>query len=94
MFSTQNQVDLEAGLKQLVDDEGYAYAAGYMGSMMKEMLNLLPKRKQKEFLQQLQARNDNFQVEVQSLGNGAMVKIRRKDRGGPSDPSTERHWSM
>ena len=56
MFSTQNQVDLEAGLKQLVDDEGYAYAAGYMSSMMKEMLNLLPKRKQKEFLNLLPKR--------------------------------------
>jgi hypothetical protein len=94
MFSTQNQMDLEAGLKQLVADEGYAYAAGFMGSMMKDMINLLPKRKQKEFLQLVQAHNDNFQVEVQSLQNKALVKIRRKDVGGPTDPSTERYWTM
>jgi len=94
MFSTQNQMDLEAGLKQLVADEGYAYAAGFMGSMMKDMINLLPKRKQKEFLQLVQAHNDNFQVEVQSLQTKASVKIRRKDVGGPTDPSTERYWTM
>jgi hypothetical protein len=94
MFSTQNQTDMEAGLKQLVTDEGYAYAAGYMSSMITDMLNLLPKRKQKEYLQQLQVHNDNFQVEVKSLQTGAQVKIRRKDVGGPTDPSTERYWSM
>ena len=94
MFSTQNQQDFEAALKQLVADEGYAYASGFMSSMMKDMLNLLPKRKQKEFLQWVQAHNDNFRVEVPSLQTGAMVKIRRKDVGGVCDPSTERHWSM
>jgi len=94
MFSTQNQQDLEAGLKQMVADEGYAYAAGFMGSMMKDMLNLLPKRKQKEFIKQVQMVNENFQVEVPSLQNGAMVKIRRKDLGGVCDPSTEQYWSM
>lgn len=31
---------------------------------------------------------------VKSLMTGEDVTIRVEDRGGPCDPSTERHWSM
>lgn len=33
-------------------------------------------------------------VMVKSLMTGVMVEIDYRDRGGPNDPSTERHWSM
>jgi hypothetical protein len=94
MSSTQNQLDFAAEIKQLEQDEGYAYAAGYLSSMVEDMLKHLPKRCQKEYLQQLRQHNDDRLVEVKSLANQAMVKIRRKDLGGPCDPSTERYWSM
>jgi hypothetical protein len=36
----------------------------------------------------------NPEVEVQSLMNGATVKIRKSEVGTCSDPSTERYWTM
>lgn len=33
-------------------------------------------------------------VEVKSLMTGAPVQIRKSERGGCCDPSTERYWSM
>lgn len=33
-------------------------------------------------------------VEVKSLMTGAPVMIRKSERGGCCDPSTERYWSM
>jgi hypothetical protein len=94
MFSTRNQLDLDVEIKQMEADEGYAYSAGYLSSMVRDMLALLPKRKQKEFIQQLKHHNDMKMVAVKSLMNGAECMIPRKNLGTVSDPSTERHWSM
>jgi len=33
-------------------------------------------------------------VEVKNLMNGSPVMIRKSERGGCCDPSTERYWSM
>jgi len=94
MFSTQNQRDFEAELTQLVSDEGYEYAAGYFNSLLVEMLNLLPKRRQKFYIDMLKAGNDNKLVEVKSLMTGEKTTLARKLLGGPCDPSTEQYWSM
>lgn len=34
------------------------------------------------------------EITVKSLMNGKEVKIRKSERGGCTDPSTERYWSM
>ena len=94
MFKTVNQQAMEAALKQLIEDEGTAYAAGYLSSFVVSMLNDLPKRKQKAEIDQVLRHNADFKVTVKSLMNGADVEIRRGDRGTCVDPSTERFWSM
>jgi hypothetical protein len=94
MFSTDNQNALKAELDIMFDEQGAAFAAGYMNSMAQEMLNLLPKRKQKEFIKSVEAFNGRQLVTVKNLMSGADVEIRRSDRGTCVDPSTERYWSM
>ena len=94
MCKTENQIEMEKALKQLVEDEGYDYAAGYFSSVIVSMLASLPKRKQKEEIKLILRHNDDFKVTVKNLMTGQDVKIRRGDRGTCIDPSTERHWSM
>ena len=94
MFSTDNQNALKAELDIMFDEQGAAFAAGYLNSMAQEMLNLLPKRKQKEFIKSVEAFNGRQLVTVKNLMSGAEVEIRRSDRGTCVDPSTERYWSM
>jgi len=94
MFSTDNQHALKAELDIMFDEQGAAFAAGYLNSMAQEMLNLLPKRKQKEFIKSVAAFNGRQLVTVKNLMSGADVEIRRSDRGTCVDPSTERYWSM
>jgi hypothetical protein len=94
MFSTENQRELNAALNVMFEDQGAAFTAGYMNSMAQEMLNLLPKRKQKEFIKSVEAFNGRQLVKVKNLMSGAEVEIRRADRGSCVDPSTERYWSM
>ena len=94
MFSTENQRALNVALNTMFADQGAAFAAGYMNSMAQEMLNLLPKRKQKEFIKSVEAFNGRQLVTVKNLLSGAEVEIRREDVGGPCDPSTERFHSM
>ena len=58
MFTTQNQQDFKTVLQKfnaIKRDEynSYAYSSGYMESMLVEMLALIPKRKQKEFIAQI-----------------------------------------
>ena len=55
---TENQTALREALNDLYDQQGGAFAAGYMSVMMREMLVLLPQKRQKEFLRQLQDYNE------------------------------------
>ena len=55
MFTTDNQRELNVALNTMYADQGAAFTSGYLNSMAQEMLNLLPKRKQKEFLKQVPA---------------------------------------
>ena len=94
MFRTDNQQALIDAFAVMSKDEGPAFVAGYATTMAEEMLNLLPKRKQKEFIKRLEQHNGAVMVPVKSLMSGAEVMIRRCERGGPCDPSMERYWSM
>lgn len=94
MFRTDNQVEMVAGLKLLNADQGSVFASRYTGQLVEDMLNLLPKRKQKEFLKQVQTFNDRQFVTVKNLLSGADVEIRRGDLGSCIDPSMERYHSM
>jgi hypothetical protein len=94
MWTTDNQRELKAELDTMFDEQGAAFAAGYLNSMAQEMLNLLPKRKQKEFIKSVAAFNGRQMVTVKNLISGADVQIRRSEQGTCVDPSTERYWSM
>ena len=54
MWTTANQDTFDLVLKTFVDtahkNYDYAYTTGYLQSMCVEMIALLPKRKQKEFI--------------------------------------------
>jgi hypothetical protein len=62
--------------------------------MAMDLLNLAPKRQQKEYLKSIQAFNGGQLVTVKNCLTGADVEIRRKDRGTVNDPSMERFHSM
>ena len=94
MFTTENQRALNVALNVMYADQGAAFAAGYMNSMAQEMLNLLPKRKQKEFIKSIEAFNGRQLVTVKNCLTGQEVEIRREEVGGPCDPSQERFHSM
>jgi hypothetical protein len=94
MWTTDNQRELKAELDTMFDEQGAAFAAGYLNSLAQEMLNLLPKRKQKEFIKSVAAFNGRQMVTVKNLISGADVQIRRSEQGTCVDPSTERYWSM
>jgi len=94
MFTTDNQRELSAALDLLYEEQGAQFASGYANSLAVEMLNLLPKRKQKEFIKQVQTFNGRQLVTVKHLLTGAEVEIRRSERGTCVDPSTERYHSM
>jgi hypothetical protein len=94
MWTTDNQRELKAELGTMFDEQGAAFAAGYLNSLAQEMLNLLPKRKQKEFIKSVAAFNGRQMVTVKNLISGADVQIRRSEQGTCVDPSTERYWSM
>jgi hypothetical protein len=94
MFTTDNQVALKAELDQMYEDQGAAFTAGYLNSMAQEMLNLVPKRKQKEFIRQVADFNGRQLVTVKNLLTGREVEIRREDQGTCNDPSMERFHSM
>jgi hypothetical protein len=94
MFTTDNQTALKNELNLMFKEQGAAFTAGYTNMMVQEMLNMLPKRKQKEFIQQVSAFNGRQLVKVKNCLTGAEVEIRREDMGGPCDPSMERFHSM
>ena len=99
MYDTQNQQAFESVLNEFVKvhhelDGNHAYAAGFLVSMAVEMLNDMPKRKQKEIIKRVQANTDSQPIKVISIMSGKEVTIPRGDRGTCSDPSMERHWTM
>ena len=94
MFTTDNQTAIKDELNMMFKEQGAAFTAGYSNMMVQEMLMLLPKRKQKEFIQQVAAFNGRQLVSVKNLLTGREVEIRREDVGGPCDPSMERFHSM
>ena len=94
MFRTDNQVALNDALSQLYADHDPEFAAGYATQMAVEMLALLPKRKQKEFIKSVETFNGRQMIIVKNCLTGKEVQIRREDRGGPCDPSMERFHSM
>jgi hypothetical protein len=55
---TANQEALREALNVLYDEQGGAFAAGYMSVMLREMLDQLPKKKQEHFVRQLQDYNE------------------------------------
>jgi hypothetical protein len=94
MFTTDNQNALKAELDLMFEEQGAAFAAGYLNSMAQEMLNLLPKRKQKEFINSLVAFNGRQLVTVKNCLTGKEVEIRREDLGTCNDPSRELFHTM
>ena len=94
MFRTDNQVALNDALSQLYADHDPEFTAGYITQMAVEMLALLPKRKQKEFIKSVETFNGRQMIIVKNILSGKEVQIRREDRGGPCDPSMERFHSM
>jgi hypothetical protein len=94
MFTTDNQTAIKDELNTMFKEQGAAFTAGYSNMMVQEMLMLLPKRRQKEFIQQVAAFNGRQLVTVKNLLTGREVEIRREDRGTCNDPSMERFHSM
>jgi hypothetical protein len=94
MFRTQNQTALNDALAQLYKDQDAAFTAGYATQLAVDMLNLLPKRKQKEFIKCVEIFNGHQLITVKNILTGKDVTIRREDQGGPCDPSMERFHSM
>lgn len=94
MFSTANQQEFKQELDTVFKDNGGSFTSGYVNSLAVEMLNLLPKRKQREFIAQVARFNGQHKITVKSLMSGQDVEISRSERGGPCDPSTERYWTM
>jgi hypothetical protein len=94
MFKTQNQLDLAAELGVMMKDQEGDFTAGYLSTMVVDMLNLLPKRKQKEFIRQVATFNGRQLVTVKNCLTGQEVQIRREDVGTVCDPSQERFHSM
>ena len=94
MFTTDNQNALKAELDIMFEEQGAAFAAGYLNSMAQEMLNLLPKRKQKEFIKSVAAFNGRQLVTVKNCLTGQEVEIRREDLGTCNDPSRELFHTM
>ena len=94
MFTTDNQRALNVALNTMYADQGAAFTSGYLNSMAQEMLNLLPKRKQKEFIKSVEAFNDRQLVTVKNCLTGKEVEIRRGDVGTCNDPSRELFHTM
>jgi hypothetical protein len=94
MFTTDNQTALKDELNLMFEEQGAAFTAGYSNMMVQEMLMLLPKRKQKEFIKQVAAFNGRQLVTVKNCLTGQEVEIRREDVGTVCDPSQERFHSM
>ena len=94
MFRTDNQQELSDQFSLMLREQEGDFTAGYAVQIAIEMLNLLPKRRQKEFIKQVSTFNGRQLVTVKNLLTGKEVEIRREDVGGSCDPSMERFHSM
>jgi hypothetical protein len=94
MFKTDNQQELSDQFTVMMKDQDAQFVAGYAVQVAMDMLNLLPKRKQKEFIKSIQQFNGRQLVTVKNCLSGQEVEIMRCDVGGPCDPSMERFHSM
>ena len=94
MFRTDNQQELVDQFAVMMKDQDAQFVAGYAVQMAMDLLNLAPKRKQKEFLTCLQSFNNCQLVTVKNCLSGQEVEIRREDVGTVNDPSMERFHSM
>ena len=94
MFRTDNQQELSDQFTVMLEDQDAKFVAGYAVQMATDMLNLLPKRKQKEFIKQVETFNGRQLITVKNCLTGKEVEIRREDQGGPCDPSRELYHTM
>lgn len=95
MHSTKELIQMEFAVKQLIKDNGTAFAAGYLSTVIVNMLaDVKGKRKQQKWVRQLEHNNELFPVAVKNLMTGDTVLIQRRQVGTCTDPSTERYWSM
>jgi len=94
MFRTDNQQELTDQFAIMVKEQDPKFAAGYAVQMAVDMLNLLPKRKQKEIIKAITQFNGDQKVTVKNLLTGLPVEIRRSEQGTVCDPSQERFHSM
>jgi hypothetical protein len=58
MFRTDNQQELADQFSVMMKEQEGDFTAGYAVQVAVVMLNLIPKRRQKEFLKQVQTFND------------------------------------
>ena len=93
MFSTDNQAEFKTEITLMAKEQGEAFTAGYLSTVATEMLALLPKRKQKEFIKQLEEFNGRQLVEVRNLMTGEMV-MQARNTPRSCDVSSELYWSM
>lgn len=94
MFKTDNQQELAEQFAVMLKEQESQFVAGYAVQMATDMLNLLPKRKQKEYLATIQRFNGWQLVKVKNCLTGVEVEIRRADQGTCNDPSRELFHTM
>jgi hypothetical protein len=92
MWTTNLQVELVEELKQMSEDEGHAYTNGYLHSLVVDMLQFLPKRKQKEYITQIRNHNGAKMIEVTNYLTGAKV-LQRRDTPHSCDVRSESYFS-
>ncbi len=86
---------INSGVNALIKQEGYAYTLGFMQAQLQQILQYVPKTKQKMLLEDFeQAVGSKVTVKVKNLLSGIEMEIPWNEVGGPCDPSTERYHSM
>jgi hypothetical protein len=65
---SNNQTAIKDALNVLYDQQGAAFAAGYMSVMIRDMMQSLPKKKQQEFLLQVLEHNGRQRNPFRTLG--------------------------
>jgi Holliday junction resolvase RusA-like endonuclease len=94
MFKTDNMQELSDQFAVMIKDQDPQFVAGYAVQMAVDMLDLMPKRKQKALIKQIEAFNDRQLVTVKNCLTGKDVEIRRGDVGSCNDPSRELFHTM
>lgn len=78
----------------MLADQGAEYTTAYLLSLVMTLLPDLGVRHQQRLIQQVRVINGDHMITVINCLSGQPVQIRRVDRGGCTDPSTERYHSM